>query len=114
MAAVFQANDNRFPINPGRSIQRKRKRNLLGMPKGYHRAEREAVFREVSHHPAVGRGKLDVDEAQRAFSKLRPALGLHGHGSTCYKNSNPQCFAWVKRSEKRAQRRAGSQAQASR
>jgi hypothetical protein len=45
---------------------------------------------------------------------LRPALGLHGHGSTCYKNSNPQCFAWVKRSEKRAQRRAGSQAQASR
>ena len=83
MAAVFQTNDNRFPINPGSSIQRKGKGNLLGLPKRDHGAERKPVLREVSHHPAVGGRKFDVDEAQRAFSKLRSTLGFHGHGNTC-------------------------------
>jgi hypothetical protein len=82
MAAVVDAKNNRFPVNPGGGIQHKGKRKLLGWAKRYHRAERKAMLGEVAHHPAVGGRKLDVNEAQRAFSKLRAALGLQGHGST--------------------------------
>jgi hypothetical protein len=83
MAAVVDANDNRFAVNPGGSIQHKGKRNLLGMPKRHHGSEREAMLREVSHHSSIGRREFDVDEAQGAFSKSRSALGLYGHGNTC-------------------------------
>jgi hypothetical protein len=83
VAAVVDAKNNRFPINPGGTIQHKGKRNLFGRTKRYHRTEREPVLRKVAHHAAVGGRKFDVDEAQRAFSKLSPALGFQGHGSTC-------------------------------
>jgi hypothetical protein len=80
-AAVFQAPDDRFAINPGGSIQCKGKRNFFRRLQGHHRAERKAVLRKVAHHSAVRGRKLDVDKAQRPFSKLRPALGLQSHGS---------------------------------
>jgi hypothetical protein len=83
VAAVVNAKNNRFPINPSRSIQYKRKRNLFGRTKRHHRAERKPVLRKVAHHAAVGGRKFNVDEAQRAFSKLRAAFGLQGHGNTC-------------------------------
>jgi hypothetical protein len=80
VAAVVNAHDNRFSINSCGTIQRKRKWNLFGLPERQHGTQREPVLREVSHHSAVGGRKFDVDEAQRPFSKLRPAVGLQGHG----------------------------------
>jgi hypothetical protein len=63
MAAVVEAKNNGFPINPGRRIQRKRERNFFGWPEGHHRSQRKPVLGEIAHHSAVGGRKFDVDEA---------------------------------------------------
>jgi hypothetical protein len=81
VSAVVDANDDRFSINSCSSIQRKGEGNLFGLPERYHGTEREAMLREVSHHPSIGGREFDIDEAQRAFSKLRPAVGLQTHRS---------------------------------
>ena len=83
MAAILDAQNNRLAIDPGGTIQHEGKRNLFGGTDRHHRAERKALLGEVTHHAAVGGRELDVDEGQRAFSVLRPALGLQSHGSSC-------------------------------
>jgi hypothetical protein len=82
MTTVVNAHDNRFSINSGGGIQRKREWNLFGLPERQHGTQRKPMLREVAHHSAVGGRKFHVDEGQRAFSKLRPAVGLQGHGNT--------------------------------
>ena len=102
MAAVFNAQNDRFAVNPGRIFENKGERKLFGCTYRNHRADGKPLLGKVAHHAAVGGRKLDVNEAQRAFSVLRPALGLHSHGNTRLKNSNSQSRVWVRGCEKRS------------
>jgi hypothetical protein len=81
-SAVVDSHDNRFSVNARGNIQDKGKGHLLRVPERHHGAERETMLREVAHHSTVGRRKFHVDEAQRPFSVLRPALGFQSHGSS--------------------------------
>jgi hypothetical protein len=82
-AAIIDPDDNRLPINPGRCLQHEGKWNFFGLPKRHHGTQGKSVLRKVAHHSAVGRGKFDINEAQRPFSKLLPAIGFQTHGRTC-------------------------------
>jgi hypothetical protein len=68
-----------FALDAGGRVQVKSERADIAGTHGHHGAKGKTFFAQITHHAAVARGELDVDEAQRTFAEFASAIGINRH-----------------------------------